>query len=116
MRGAARGVVWTSCDRGEVQFMGLVTCKAGEPPLPLASGAWVKAPVGASIQVCSEPPTGDELWLAIDRFHALAMDCVCRRLEIVAEMEWAADRRTNCQSRGDEFSTILDGESRNRVG
>lgn len=87
VRGAARGVVWTSCDRGEVQFMGLVTCKAGEPPLPLASGAWVKAPVGASIQVCSEPPTGDELWLAIDRFHALAMDCVCRRLEIVAEME-----------------------------
>ena len=82
--------------------MGLATCKAGEPPLPLASGAWIKAPVGASIQVCSEPPSGNELWLAIDRFHALAMECILRRLEIARRDGIGAAHRAHqaCRSKG----------------
>jgi NHLM bacteriocin system ABC transporter ATP-binding protein len=88
LRGAARGVAWASCDRGEIRFMGLATaCNVGDPPLPLASGGWVQAADGASVRVRGEPPTGDELWLAIDRFHGLAMDCIRRRLETVADME-----------------------------
>ena len=88
LRGAARGVVWASCDRGEVRFMGLeVASNAGDPPLPLASGTWVKAAGSAAIEVRSEAPTGDELWLAIDRFHLLAMERIRLRLATVADME-----------------------------
>ena len=88
LRGAARGVVWASCDRGEVRFMGLeMAINVGDPPLPLASGTWVKAAGGAAIRVRSEPPTGGELWRAIDRFHLVAMECIRLRLATLDDME-----------------------------
>ena len=88
LRGAARGVVWASCERGEVRFMGLdMASNAGDPALPLASGTWVKATGSAAVRVRSGSPTGDELWRAIDRFHVLAMECIRLRLATVAEME-----------------------------
>ena len=87
LRGAARGVAWASCDRGEVRFMGLeMAINVGDPPLPLASGTWVKAAGGAAIRVRSEPPTGGELRRAIDRFHLLAMECI--RLRLVPSTIW----------------------------
>jgi NHLM bacteriocin system ABC transporter ATP-binding protein len=88
LRGAARGVVWVSCDRGEVRFMGLeAASNVGDPALPLASGTWVEAAGTAAVRVRSEAPTGDELWRAIDRFHVLTMARIRLRLATAAEME-----------------------------
>ena len=60
LRGAARGVAWASCDRGEVRFMGLeMAINVGDPPLPLASGTWVKAAGGAGFPVVEAGVDGD---------------------------------------------------------
>lgn len=110
LRGAARGVAWASCDRGEVRFMGLETASnGGDSPLPLASGTWVKAAGTAAIRVRSEAPTGDELWLAINRFHVLVMECIRLRLATVAEMEsrQLADRTNLANAKAYELFSDL---------
>jgi NHLM bacteriocin system ABC transporter ATP-binding protein len=111
LRGATRGVAWVSCDRGELQFMGLETAtrNVADPPLPLASGTWVRAAGDAAIRVRSEAPTGDELWLAIDRFHALAMECIRLRLATAADMEARrlADRTDLADAKAHELFSDL---------
>ena len=90
--------------------MGLETASnVGDPPLPLASGTWVKAAGSAAIRVRSEAPTGDELWLAINRFHVLAMECIRLRLTSVAEMESRrlADRTNLAAAKAHELFSDL---------
>ena len=110
LRGAARGVVWASCERGEVQFMGLeMASKVGDPPLPLASGTWVKAADSAGIRVRSEAPAGGELWCALDRFHVLAMECIRLRLVTIADTETRrlADRTNLAKAKAHELFSDL---------
>jgi NHLM bacteriocin system ABC transporter ATP-binding protein len=110
LRGAARGVVWASCERGEVRFMGLDTpSKAGDPALPLASGTWIGTVGGAAIRVHGEAPTGDELWRALDRFHVLAMECIRFRLSTVADTEARrlADRTDLAKAKAHELFSDL---------
>jgi NHLM bacteriocin system ABC transporter ATP-binding protein len=111
LRGAARGVAWVQYERGEARFMGLETAsKAGEPPLPLASGTWVDAAgSAAAIRVRSEAPTGDELWRALDRFHVLAMECIRLRLATTADIESRrlADRTNLAKARASELFSDL---------
>jgi NHLM bacteriocin system ABC transporter ATP-binding protein len=110
LRGAARGVVWASCERGEIHFMGLdMPSKAGDPPLPLASGTWVKAADSAVIRARSEAPTGDELWRALDRFHVIAMECIRLRLAAIADTETRrlADRTGLAKAKAHELFSDL---------
>jgi NHLM bacteriocin system ABC transporter ATP-binding protein len=110
LRGAARGVAWAQCERGEARFMELETAsKAGDPPLPLASGASVRAAGSAAIRVRSEAPTGDELWRALDRFHVLAIESIRLRLATVADIESRrlADRTNLAKAKASELFSDL---------
>src|SRR5215831_13783427 len=88
-RGAARGVVWVSVERGEVRLMGGEPLyRPGGPAVPLASGMWIEAGEAGSTVVCStHVPSGAGLWGALDQFHVVAMACVRRRLMAEAETE-----------------------------
>jgi NHLM bacteriocin system ABC transporter ATP-binding protein len=58
------------------------------PPLPLTAGAWISATGEPCAIVCTEnPPTGPDLWLSIDLFHAHALACVRHRLAADADRE-----------------------------
>jgi NHLM bacteriocin system ABC transporter ATP-binding protein len=110
LRAAARGVVWASCERGEIRYMGLdMPSRFADPPLPLASGTRVKAAGSAAVRVRSEAPTGDELWRALDRFHVLAMECIRLRLSTVADMESRrlADRTNLAKAKAHELFSDL---------
>jgi NHLM bacteriocin system ABC transporter ATP-binding protein len=82
LRAPARGVAWILVDRGEIRLVGSVlACRAGDPPLPLASGTWAEPLGDACVRVLEwDAVFGADPWPAIDRFHALAMACIAVRL------------------------------------
>jgi NHLM bacteriocin system ABC transporter ATP-binding protein len=89
LRAPARGVAWISVTQGEVRAMDSpCTWSADDPPLPLASGAWIEAIGGASlIAMTGGSLSPAALWPAIDRFHALARSCIARRADADAKAQ-----------------------------
>ena len=84
-----RGSVWLRAERGEIRLMQAPSAtRAGDPPLPLAAETWIEAVEQTSLAVLGgEALAGLELWRALDRFHALAMLCLERRVAAGAEAE-----------------------------
>ena len=89
LRGATNGVVWVSVERGEVRLAGTASaCKAGDPPLPLASGTWVEALGDACVRVLNgDAVLSGDPWPTMDRFHALAMLCIARHVAAAQDAE-----------------------------
>jgi NHLM bacteriocin system ABC transporter ATP-binding protein len=77
LRGPARNLVWVSVQAGAASLMGHGQAyRPGNPPAPLAAGAWI----GAAQTPCTlgdgGRPTGTALWQALDHFHRCAMACI----------------------------------------
>ena len=99
-RAPVHGVTWVSLEAGQVRMMELeARQRAGDPPLPLAAGTWLQAVeesslVGLDRAALSRPdPCSDahfDPWPSVDRFHALAMLSLSRR---VAQSMLAEQRR-----------------------
>jgi NHLM bacteriocin system ABC transporter ATP-binding protein len=75
--------------------------RGGSPPVPLTSGMWLEAGPSACTLAGHHPPGHDELWLAIDHFHACAMACI--RDGLASE----ADRESQRLVRRDALTTAL---------
>ena len=75
LRAPAHGVAWVSIERGDLVLAGTAAaCKAGDPPLPLASGTWAEPAGDACVRVLDgDAVFGADLWRTVDHFHALAM-------------------------------------------
>lgn len=84
-----RGSVWLRAERGKIRLMQAPSVtRAGDPPLPLAAETWIEAVGQTSVAVLGVGAlSGVELWRAIDRFHALAMLCLERRVTAGAKAE-----------------------------
>jgi NHLM bacteriocin system ABC transporter ATP-binding protein len=95
LRAPRHGVAWICVEQGEVRLGGLTSiCRAGDPPLPLASTTWIDAPVDASIRIVDgEAIFAADPWPAIDRFHAHAMASVAGRLTLAKDAEFARLRQ-----------------------
>jgi NHLM bacteriocin system ABC transporter ATP-binding protein len=100
LRAPRHGVAWICVEHGEVRLGGLASmCRAGDPPLPLASATWIDTPAGASIRIVD----GDAIfttdpWSAIDRFHAHAMACIAGRMALARDAEFARLRQRSEQA------------------
>ncbi|MFI4987171.1 MAG: NHLP bacteriocin export ABC transporter permease/ATPase subunit [Alphaproteobacteria bacterium] len=93
-----RGLAWLTLEEGELRLMDAAsTCRAGDPPLPLAAGAWVEAVAHTCVTVLGSGALAvPGLWPALDRFHALAMHCLQRRIAAAAQAErQRLDRRAD---------------------
>jgi NHLM bacteriocin system ABC transporter ATP-binding protein len=114
LRAPTQGVAWIAVERGEIALMGSGSiCRAGDPPLPLASGTWGAARGATSVRVLVDAVPDTDPWSAIERFHALAMDCVAARMAAARDVEAARLSRraegaaTQSGRLVDELSTIL---------
>lgn len=86
---AGRRVGWIGIECGAVRLMDAPEpCFAGDPALPLAPGAWLIAEQDATLAVqSSDELAGDGLWAGLDRFHALAMSSLSRRIAAASAAE-----------------------------
>jgi NHLM bacteriocin system ABC transporter ATP-binding protein len=114
LRAPTQGVAWIAVDRGDIALMGSGSvCRAGDPPLPLASGTWGEARGAASVRVLTSAVPDTDPWAAVDRFHAFAMGCVVVRMAAARTIEAArlARRAERAATQGgrlvDELSAIL---------
>jgi NHLM bacteriocin system ABC transporter ATP-binding protein len=114
IRAPAHGVAWVVVDRGEIALMGCnAVCRAGDPALPLAFGTWGEAHGETAVRVLDGMAPDSDPWLAIDRFHELAMMCVADRIANVQDAEFnrLGQRAKRAASQGaqlfDELTEVL---------
>jgi NHLM bacteriocin system ABC transporter ATP-binding protein len=110
LRAPAHGVAWVAVERGEIGIMGGASvCRAGDPPLPFASGTWGEAHGAACVRVLDAAELPADPWPAIDRFHALAMRSIAERVAKAqdAEFNGLRQRARRAASRGGQMASEL---------
>ena len=114
LRAPSQGVAWMTVDRGEIALMGSSSvCRAGDPPLPLASGTWGEARGATSVRVLADLGPDTDPWAAIDRFHEFAIENVVARMATTRDVEAARLSRrveraaTQGERLVDELSSVL---------
>jgi NHLM bacteriocin system ABC transporter ATP-binding protein len=78
----SRGVGWVRIDHGQIRVMDAAApWTAADGPFPLAGGAWIEALGDAQVTIGGRADLSPEdIWPALDRFHALAVDLLGRGL------------------------------------